>query len=298
MTLVQRFPNAPQNYDAQNEAQFRNMVRQALSDASSPVVLTESVGQSFEASTGGTPAAGDALVYAGGVFTATKTFTGAMTFSAALTATAGGSLTGTWSDMGSVTTIDINGGSIDGTPIGAAVPSTGAFSSVDIDGGTLDGVTIGGTTPGAGTFTTLNATGGGALTGTWSDLGSVTTVDINGGTIDGTVIGGASAVAGSFALLTAGSLNLANQTVTGNTTLDTADCVVFVDASSNDVTITLPTAAAGDGIVYLIKRVDTSAYVVTVDGDSAETIDNNTTVTLLSMDAITITSDGTEWWIV
>lgn len=39
----------------------------------------------------------------------------------------------------------------------------------------------------------LNASGGGALTGTWTDLGSVTTVDINGGTVDAVTIGGASA---------------------------------------------------------------------------------------------------------
>lgn len=62
---------------------------------------------------------------------------------------------------------------------------TGTNSSVDINGGAIDGTTIGGTTPAAGTFTTLNATGGGALTGTWSDLGTVTTVAINGGTITG-----------------------------------------------------------------------------------------------------------------
>ena len=95
-----------------------------------------------------------------------------------ITATGGGSLTGTWTDLGSVTTVDINGG-------------------------TVDGVTIGGASAGAGTFTTLNATGGGALTGTWTDLGAVTTVDINGGTIDGATIGGTTPAAGSFTTLNA-----------------------------------------------------------------------------------------------
>jgi hypothetical protein len=42
----------------------------------------------------------------------------------AITATQGGSLTGTWTDLGSVTTIDINGGTIDGTPVGNTTPST------------------------------------------------------------------------------------------------------------------------------------------------------------------------------
>jgi hypothetical protein len=66
-------------------------------------------------------------------------------------------------------------------------------STIDINAGTIDGAVIGGASAAAGTFTTLNATGGGALTGTWTNLGTVTTVDINGGTIDGTTIGGASA---------------------------------------------------------------------------------------------------------
>lgn len=70
------------------------------------------------------------------------------------------------------------------------VEITGALNISTLTVSALDGVTIynsviGGTTPAAGTFTTLNATGGGALTGTWSDLGTITTVDINGGTITG-----------------------------------------------------------------------------------------------------------------
>jgi hypothetical protein len=95
-----------------------------------------------------------------------------------LNATGGGSLTGTWSDLGTVTTMDLNGG-------------------------TIDGAVIGGASAAAGTFTTLNASGGGSLTGTWSDLGTVTTMDLNGGTVDGVVIGGASAGAGTFTTITA-----------------------------------------------------------------------------------------------
>lgn len=55
---------------------------------------------------------------------------------------------------------------------------------------------------------TLNATGGGALTGTWTDMGSVTTIDINGGTIDGTSVGLAVASTGGFTALVATSLDL------------------------------------------------------------------------------------------
>jgi len=86
---------------------------------------------------------------------------------------------------------------------GVMTVASAVLTTADINGGTADAVVIGGTTPAAGTFTSLNATGGGALTGTWSNLGSVTTIDINGGTIDGAVIGGSSAAAGSFTTISA-----------------------------------------------------------------------------------------------
>jgi hypothetical protein len=135
----------------------------------------------------------------GGTTPAAATFT-------TLNATGGGSLTGTWSDLGTVTTMDLNGGTIDGVVIGGALAAAGTFTTLnatgggsltgtwsdlgtvttmDLNGGTIDGVTLAERSAAAATVTTLNATGGGALTGTWSDLGTVTTVDINGGTIDG-----------------------------------------------------------------------------------------------------------------
>jgi hypothetical protein len=68
-----------------------------------------------------------------------------------ITATGGGSLTGTWSDLGSVTTIDINGGTIDGTVIGGSTAAaisgtTGQFgTSLNVDGTvTADGLTVDG----------------------------------------------------------------------------------------------------------------------------------------------------------
>jgi hypothetical protein len=54
--------------------------------------------------------------------------------------------------------VDINGGSIDGTPIGAASASTGAFTTATISGGTINNTSIGATTPSTGAFTTVTAT--------------------------------------------------------------------------------------------------------------------------------------------
>jgi hypothetical protein len=74
-------------------------------------------------------------------------------------------ITGEWTfttipDLGTVTTADINGGTVDGTVIGGGTPAAATFTDLaattfDINGGTIDGTTIGGATPAAGTFTAL-----------------------------------------------------------------------------------------------------------------------------------------------
>jgi hypothetical protein len=153
--------------------------------------------------------------------------------------------------------------------------------------GEIDGVVIGGTTPAAGTFTALNATGGGALTGTWSDLGVVTTVDINGGTLDGVTIGGAataalSATTGAFSsTLTVsgtsgagvGTIRLvANvfkfQTGTGGFTVansgNSADILTLSDAGALAVPGTLDVAGnvgmgAGAGVGHALEVVEDAA---------------------------------------
>jgi hypothetical protein len=90
--------------------------------------------------------------------------------------------------------------------LGLGTIATQDATAVSITGGAVDGTTIGGSSAAAGTFTTLNASGGGALTGTWTDLGTVTTMDLNGGTIDGTTIGGSSPAAATVSSLTAAGL--------------------------------------------------------------------------------------------
>lgn len=61
---------------------------------------------------------------------------GNITFGSArpLVANGGGSLTGTWSDLGTVTTVDINGGTVDGTVIGGA--SAAAITGTNITANT------------------------------------------------------------------------------------------------------------------------------------------------------------------
>ena len=77
----------------------------------------------------------------------------------------------------------------------------------------------------------------------------------------------------------------------------TNDDVILVDASGGAVTITLPAAATAKKELC-IKKIDTSGFVVTIDGSGSETIDDSTTLLLATpYDAVRIISDGTEWWI-
>ena len=75
-----------------------------------------------------------------------------------------------------------------------------------------------------------------------------------------------------------------------------ADDVIVVDASSGAVTIDLPALTGIAGRRYQIKCVD-STYAVTVDGDGTETIDGNTTVTLLQYDSVVLVAGSSEWHI-
>lgn len=88
-------------------------------------------------------------------------------------------------------------------------------------------------------------------------------------------------------------------TVTGATTLTAGHDVVLCNATSAAFTVTLPAAASNTGRRYSIKKIDSSANAVTVDGNGSETVDDSTTRVLsMQYDSISIVSDGTEWWII
>ena len=82
-------------------------------------------------------------------------------------------------------------------------------------------------------------------------------------------------------------------------TLD--DYTIRVDATNNDVTVTLPTASSsysnGRGYEFVIKRVDNSLNNVYLNGNSGELIDIYTTngLTLLSLEKVRVQSNGVNW---
>ena len=92
-------------------------------------------------------------------------------------------------------------------------------------------------------------------------------------------------------------------TKTANYTATINDSTILVDATTGNITITLPTAASAynstdnTGLILKIKRVasDSSANSVTIDGNGAETIDNALTQSVVAAEVWVLQSDGTEW---
>lgn len=147
-------------------------------------------------------------------------------------------------------TVDINGGTIDGTTIGATTPAAVTTSSLvattaDINGGTIDGTVIGGATPAAVTATALTATG--AFTSLGIDdnaTSTAVTIDASGNVGIGTAAPDASAkltvskgASGGSASANAGLVIEDN----GNTYLSLMspdgfnNGIYFGDASDNDI---------------------------------------------------------------
>lgn len=200
--------------------------------------------------------------------------------------TAAGSI---WTDLGAVTTADINGGTIDGATVGATSATTGRFTTVESTIGTgtapfivasttnvanlnassLSGATfaapgaIGGGTPAAGTFTDLTAN-------TSIVPGSDNTVDLGtalvefkdlyiDGTanIDSLVADTADINAGTIDGVTIGTSSVATEirvdslTLNGNTLSSTSGNISLAPVTSSRVIVSV--SSAGERIAELIN---------------------------------------------
>lgn len=80
--------------------------------------------------------------------------------------------------------------------------------------------------------------------------------------------------------------------------VDTHD-VLLVNATSSNVTVTLPPAADKIGKMFHFKKTDATGNVVTVTGNASENIDvANTRAITTQYEAISIVSDGSNWFII
>jgi hypothetical protein len=163
----------------------------------------------------------------------TTDISSALTVGGAITASSGGSLTGTWSDLGTVTTIDINGGTIDGA--------------------TINATPIGGSTAAAGSFTTLAASG--ALTSASLNVNSSTTIT---GVRNSSTLSGASASATHLATEQAIKAYVDAQ-------VDTVDTLSEILAIGNTTGSNNIVVSSGQAITTNTINETTAASGVTVD---------------------------------
>jgi hypothetical protein len=119
-----------------------------------------------------------------------------------------------FADAGNGTSVGLNVGSDKTLTVAGTLTSTGtaSFTTIDVNGGAIDGSPIGANSASTGAFTTLSTTGLATLnSATISGTSTLTTVDINGGAIDGTAIG-----ANSASTVAATTLTATTVTATGN----------------------------------------------------------------------------------
>ena len=91
---------------------------------------------------------------------------------------------------------------------------------------------------------------------------------------------------------------VATATKTSNYTISGTDVVIFADATSGAVTITLPTAASTPGYRFDIKRIDGSGNACTIARSGTDTIDGATSHTLpVQYTSLTVVSNGSAWYI-
>lgn len=88
-------------------------------------------------------------------------------------------------------------------------------------------------------------------------------------------------------------------TKTSNYTIGATDTVIFANATSGNVTITLPVASGVSGYRFYVKRIDNSGNTCAVARSGSDTIDGQTSVNLdAQYTSLTLVSDGTAWYII
>ena len=79
----------------------------------------------------------------------------------------------------------------------------------------------------------------------------------------------------------------------------TTEKTILCDATSGVITVNLPASATTKSMEVIVKKIDSSANAITVDGNSSETIDGATTKSLASQyDYIVVTSDGSNMHVI
>lgn len=92
-------------------------------------------------------------------------------------------------------------------------------------------------------------------------------------------------------------IDFSTTTVTANATLTDISGLVTIlaDATSGNITVTLPTAVSNNA-AFNVKKIDTSTNTVTIEAYSTETIDGALNVTIYDDDDfVQVQSDNSNW---
>jgi len=98
----------------------------------------------------------------------------------------------------------------------------------------------------------------------------------------------------------AGAKNsFATRLVSTNSSVVNTDCTVRTDCSSAAVTLQLPTAASASGLVFNLKKIDSSSNDMIIQANGAETIDGSNSASVgIQYQTISIQSNGASWDII
>lgn len=96
-----------------------------------------------------------------------------------------------------------------------------------------------------------------------------------------------------------GYTNRQTTSVAVNTTIAWPARVVLANATSGNLTMTLPAANSYADMMLSVKKIDNTANTIVLDGNASETIDGANTQTLnTEFQCMTIVSNGTAWSII
>ena len=97
-----------------------------------------------------------------------------------------------------------------------------------------------------------------------------------------------------------GVIRYTKVSIAGNYPVVNGDTVIIADASSGNITVSIPPADSdSDGRLLQIKKIDATAFTVTISSSgTGDTIDGSSSEILASQyDSLSIFCDGTEWFI-
>lgn len=176
---------------------------------------------------------------------------------------------------------DIDGGTIDGATIATSNITVGAGKTLDVSAGTL-------------TLANDQISGDKIEGGTIGSI-TITNATISGGTINNATIGSSTASTGKFTIVSLGYTTITSSATAGDYS------TYFIDASSGNVTLTLPSALSYTGRIYNIVRVQTypSAYNAVVACQSGQYINGESSLALENnYDRVQVQSNGSNWIII